>query len=197
MQGNPVSVLETLRLRLRQPTEDDVLSRVEVPRDPEEHRMYGGDSRPKTFSPDEVRQRLLSLRERNDDHMRTWLLAAKVWPDGSFMAQPNGRYIGQISLFGIDANHRNAHLRVGIFDRRFWSFGYGREAIRRVLQYAFGDLRLHRVGLRVAGYNLRAIRCYQSCGFVQEGRERESIWLDGRWWDDVLMGVLDSELKME
>lgn len=58
-------------------------------------------------------------------------------------------------------------------------------------------LHLHRVSLRVAAYNLRAIPSYASCGFVEEGRERgESIWLDGRWWDDLIMGVLDSELKL-
>lgn len=70
---------------------------------------------------------------------------------------------------------------MGIYDRRFWSHGYGREAVRRVLQHTFNDLNLHRVALRVAAYNVRAIRCYASCGFTVEGRERESLWLDDRW----------------
>ena len=178
---HPVLDLETARLWLRQPAESDILSRAEIPRDPEENRMYGGDGRPKTFSPDEVRERLSALTTGNNEVNRSWILAAKVWPDGSTVSQLKGRYIGQITLFDIDFTHRNARLRMGIYDRRFWSRGYGREAIRCVLHHAFDELLLHRVALRVASYNERAISSYKSCGFVVEDHEGESLWLDGRW----------------
>ncbi len=186
--------METARLWLRQPVDDDISSRVEIPRDAEENRMYGGDGSPKTFSAEEVRARLTAMMARNGEGTWSWVIGAKVWPDGTIVAQPRGRYIGQITLFGIDLDHRNARLRMGIYDRRFWSQGLGREAIRCILGHVFDDLHLHRISLRVAAYNLRAIRSYACCGFVEEGRERESIWLDGRWWDDLIMGVLDSEL---
>ncbi len=194
---SPLVEFETARLWLRQPVEADIPSRIEIPRDPEENRMYGGDGSPKTFAPDEVRAKLSALTAQNSAVSRSWILAAKVWPDGTAVPQPQGRYIGQITLFGIDPDHRNARLRMGIYDRRFWLRGYGREAVRRILQHTFDDLNLHRVALRVAAYNVRAIRSYQSCGFVVEGRERESLWLDDRWWDDLSMGILDSELKVD
>ena len=113
--------------------EADIPSRVEIPRDPEENRMYGGDGSPKTFAPDEVRAKLSTLTAQNSQVSRSWILAAKVWPDGTAVPQPQGRYIGQITIFGIDPDHRNARLRIGIYDRRFWSRGYGREAVRRIL----------------------------------------------------------------
>ena len=47
--------------------------------------------------------------------------------------------------------------------------------------------------LRVLAYNERAIRCYLSCGFVEEGRERESALVDGERYDDLIMGVLAHE----
>ncbi len=192
---SPVVEFETARLWLRQPVEADIPSRVEIPRDPEENRMYGGDGSPKTLAPDEVRAKLSALTAANSAVSRSWILAAKVWPDSTAISQPQGRYIGHITIFDIDPDHRNARLRMGIYDRRFWSRGYGREAVRRILQHTFDDLNLHRVALRVAAYNVRAIRSYASCGFVVEGRERESLWLDDRWWDDLWMGILDSELK--
>ena len=34
-----------------------------------------------------------------------------------------------------------------------------------------------------------------SCGFVEEGRMREHIWLDGRYLDNVLMGILRDEWR--
>lgn len=45
--------------------------------------------------------------------------------------------------------------------------------------------------------NERAIRSYKKCGFKIEGRERESAFLDGRWHDDLIMGLLEHELQTE
>jgi RimJ/RimL family protein N-acetyltransferase len=56
-------------------------------------------------------------------------------------------------------------------------------------------LNLHRISARVLDYNTRAIRAYETCGFVVEGRERESAHVDGKWHDDVMMGLLDSEFE--
>jgi RimJ/RimL family protein N-acetyltransferase len=57
----------------------------------------------------------------------------------------------------------------------------------------FNDLKLNRVSLRVVEYNLRAIRAYQKCCFVGEGREREAAFVDGVWHDDIMMAILDRE----
>ena len=63
-----------------------------------------------------------------------------------------------------------------------------------MLDHAFGTLGLHRIALSVFEFNERAIRAYQRCGFVVEGRARESIWRDGRWWDELAMSVLEIRL---
>ena len=62
-----------------------------------------------------------------------------------------------------------------------------------MLEYAFNVLKLHRLSVRVVEYNTRAIRAYQKCGFVVEGREREAAFVDGIWHDDVVMGIVDRE----
>jgi hypothetical protein len=62
-----------------------------------------------------------------------------------------------------------------------------------MMDHAFGGLGLHRIGLSVFSFNDRAIRSYRSCGFVVEGRAREAIWRDGRWWDEIAMSILDSD----
>jgi hypothetical protein len=64
-----------------------------------------------------------------------------------------------------------------------------------MLDHAFGTLGLHRVALFVFEFNVRAVRAYQRCGFVIEGRARESIWRDGRWWDELAMSVLQSDWR--
>jgi hypothetical protein len=54
---------------------------------------------------------------------------------------------------------------------------------------------LHRVDLRVIAYNTSAIACYRKCGFVEEGRERETVLVEDRWQDDVLMSLLEDEYQ--
>jgi hypothetical protein len=52
---------------------------------------------------------------------------------------------------------------------------------------------LHRIQLSVAPFNPAGIRAYAKAGFVEEGRHRESVLHDGRWYDEVLMSILDHE----
>ena len=64
-----------------------------------------------------------------------------------------------------------------------------------MVDHAFGSLGLHRVALTVFAFNERAIRAYQRVGFVIEGRAREAIWRDGRWWDEIHMSILEPDWR--
>jgi hypothetical protein len=64
-----------------------------------------------------------------------------------------------------------------------------------MVDHALGALGLHRIALSVFEFNERAIRAYVACGFEIEGRAREAIWRDGRWWDELSMSVLESEWR--
>jgi [ribosomal protein S5]-alanine N-acetyltransferase len=185
------------RVLLRQPLHADVAVRVEVPREPEEHLMYGGSGEPKVFTEAEVRTQLDEYMRQDLAKRRAFVIAAQQWPDGKPVREPHGRYIGTIRLHGIAWEDRKAHLAIGIFDRRFWSCGFGTEAVRLLLNYAFEQLRLHRIDLRVLNYNTRAIRCYEKCGFTREGLERESALVNGRWHSDVIMGILEDEYRSQ
>jgi hypothetical protein len=64
-----------------------------------------------------------------------------------------------------------------------------------MVDHAFSSLGLHRVALSVFAFNQRAIRAYQRVGFEHEGKSREAIWRDGRWWDEIHMSVLEPEWR--
>jgi len=78
-------------------------------------------------------------------------------------------------------NERRASYAIGIQASRYLGRGFGTEATRLVLAYAFEVLKLHRIVVKVLDFNVRAIACYRKCGFVEEGRERECALLDGAW----------------
>ena len=56
-------------------------------------------------------------------------------------------------------------------------------------------LGLHRIDLRVMAHNGRAIASYRKSGFREEGRERDSAFVEGRWIDDLIMSVLEDEYR--
>jgi len=134
------------------------------------------------------------LRPLTEELARTWVRNL-IDHDYAWIIEVGNRLIGHIRLDRVDLKDRRASLALGIEDRATLGVGVGPEAIDLVLRYAFDVLKLHRVSVRVVTYHKRAIRAYQKCGFVMEGREREAAFVDGAWHDDVMMGIIDREFN--
>ena len=111
-----------------------------------------------------------------------------------FAIEAEGLHIGNIGLHKIDRVHRKADVGIVIGEPTFWSKGYGTEAMRTALLYAFGPLSLNKVSLDVLEYNTRAIRIYERLGFNREGVHREDIYKDGRFVHVIRMSILAREL---
>jgi diamine N-acetyltransferase len=102
-------------------------------------------------------------------------------------------HIGSVGLMGINHREQNAELGIVIGDRTYWGKGYGREAIQLLLNFAFTEMNLHRIQLRVDVSNSQATRCYRNCGFVEEGRLRDVVYHRGQFEDQLIMSVLRLE----
>jgi RimJ/RimL family protein N-acetyltransferase len=105
------------------------------------------------------------------------------------------RLVGSCAFSQVDGENGSAMYHITIGEKDAWGRGYGTETTELMLDHAFRTLGLHRVALTVFEFNERAIRAYRRCGFVVEGRARESIWRDGRWWDELAMSVLATEWR--
>jgi RimJ/RimL family protein N-acetyltransferase len=105
-----------------------------------------------------------------------------------------GVAIGDVGLLGIHP-HGRAELSIRLGEKAYWSRGYGGDAIRTLLAFAFGDLGLRRVTLIADADNARGIRCYQSCGFRHEGLLRGHRLRYGKPLDMVAMAVLREEFQ--
>jgi diamine N-acetyltransferase len=104
-------------------------------------------------------------------------------------------HIGNLSLNKINWVDREAEVGIVIGDKRYWSQGYGREAMILLLRYGFYTLGLNRIFLRVYATNPRAIRSYEKAGFINEGKMRQAHYQDGQYVDVLLMSALHSEWK--
>ena len=100
------------------------------------------------------------------------------------------RLIGNVGLDGVRWQHGESFVGIGLGEREFWGRGYGTDAMRVILRYAFQELNLRRVSLDVFEYNPRAVRSYEKAGFRHEGCARGYLLREGRRWDLLFMGIL-------
>ena len=132
------------------------------------------------------------------EEIERFFAARVVGPDALAMAvheRVTDRLVGTCAFSQLDGDNGSALYHITIGESDAWGRGYGTEATRLMLDHAFGTLALHRIALFVFEFNERAIRAYRRCGFVVEGRSRESIRRDGRWWDELAMSVLESDWR--
>jgi RimJ/RimL family protein N-acetyltransferase len=120
------------------------------------------------------------------DHRAVWFGIEDIRTDPP-------RLIGTCCLVDIDWVGRSGELRIRLGVKEAWGGGLGTDACRLLIDFAFNDLNLQRLGLRVWDSNTRAQRLYARLGFVMEGRLRRAGFVHGRVNDLVVMGLLREE----
>ena len=167
------------QVALRRPHPDDLPPVVRWYRDPEVARLTRYQTR--QMSQAEV-ERFFQVRMLAHDALAY-----------SICELPRWRLIGFTTFSALDGDNGSVMFHITIGERDAWGRGLGTEATQLMLGHAFERLGLHRVGLTVFSYNVRAIRAYEKAGFTIEGRLRDAIQRDGRFFDEVQMGILAPE----
>ncbi|MGI9254173.1 MAG: GNAT family N-acetyltransferase [Thermomicrobiales bacterium] len=103
------------------------------------------------------------------------------------------RPIGMLNLRDVLTPQRTAEFGITIGDPRDRGLGYGTEATRLALGFAFRNLGVNNVLLDTMSGNLAAIRAYAKAGFREIGRIREARRFGPHRYDVVLMDCLASE----
>lgn len=114
---------------------------------------------------------------------------------GPFGIEADGKLIGTCGLHNVDNHSRVCSFGINIGDPDYLGKGYGRDAVKVLLEYAFKHRNFRKVWLTVFADNERAIRAYKALGFVEEGLQRQQAWNEGRYKDWLLMGLLVEEWK--
>ncbi|GAA2058283.1 MULTISPECIES: GNAT family N-acetyltransferase [Streptomyces] len=131
-------------------------------------------------------RRRVEEREPNSSYERL-LLAIET--------RDEGRLIGVTCLRDFEAENGMAVLDIYLGEKDAWGQGHGTDAVRTLCRYGFDQLRLHSITLWVVADNAAARRAYAKAGFTEDGRQREGFRRDGRWYDLILMTVLEHELR--
>lgn len=105
----------------------------------------------------------------------------------------DGRHIGNTGLHHGSPEDRSCDLGIMIGEKDCWGRGYGTDALRTLVRFAFDDMNMNRVELDVYAFNERAIRSYEKVGFVREVCKRQDIYRYGEYIDVITMSVVRSE----
>ena len=109
--------------------------------------------------------------EESDEVLTNYFLdILKNTKDYHYMILLDAKVIGHIAL-----THRSKYafeIQIVIGEKKYWGKGLGSEAIKRAVKIAFEKLRYTKAYLEVRPENIRAIKAYESCGFVKKGLKK-------------------------
>ncbi len=168
------------RLYLRPLEKEDMIHIRQWANDPEVRGLTGEVLPMGPAAADEFWERVRTERDR------VWF--AVVLKEGDHV-------IGEAGLLRMFPAWRTTDLTIILGDKEAWGKGHGTEAIRLLMDYAFGALNMHRLSLGVVGFNERALRFYEKVGFRREGVQRDGYYHGHRYHDFVMMSILEDEFR--
>lgn len=99
--------------------------------------------------------------------------------------------VGSVYIRDIDNVHHKGEYGIFIGEESARGKGIGTRAARIMVSYAFDELHLHRLFLRVFADNAQAIASYEKAGFSREAFLKDDVCIDGQYRDIVLMAYIN------
>jgi [ribosomal protein S5]-alanine N-acetyltransferase len=130
--------------------------------------------------------------------LKDWLEQQKVTPRMSYtfnikLVQTN-QFIGLMALNLGRPTFKIAEVWYKLHPA-YWGQGYAKEALAELLNFAFVDLKLHRVEAGCAVENIASIRVLENAGMTREGSKRKVLPIRGDWVDNYFYAMLDTDFQ--
>jgi RimJ/RimL family protein N-acetyltransferase len=139
------------------------------------------------LSPEMVKKRYEAIEKEMEENKNLYYFTIRMRPDD--------RLIGFARIYHIIWTMGYGLVQLGIGEASERRKGYGSQALRLLVNFAFSELNLYNLGADVPEYNPAAARLLAKAGFVEEARLRQALYRDGRRWDMVFYGLLVDEWR--
>lgn len=110
------------------------------------------------------------------------------------VAQVNGKPVGTLILSDIDQKNGTAEIHIKMIKEGGRGKGYGSDATRTLVDYAFKELRLNCIYAYVLAYNAISIRMFKKCGFIKEGTLRSRVYKNGKYEDFEAYSIIKNDM---
>ena len=170
-------MVETERLRLRPATIDDLDAWLAISRDAEEA-WFG--------APSSDREQARANLQKHMAHQAThgfglWVVELRKTGD-------------VIGAAGLTHLKDGAEIEVGYrFLKEHWGQGYATEAVRALIDVAFGTHGMRRVIAQLDSRNTASAKLCERLGMTREAYLRQDCWAKGEWTDTIIYGLLATE----
>lgn len=125
-----------------------------------------------------------------------WLAEQKQNPRNSYIfcidQVETKQFIGLIALNLGKQNYRTAEVWYKIH-KNHWDMGYTTEALTKLLNFGFKELKLHRIEAGCAVENIASIKVLEKVGMTKEGMKRKKLPIRGNWKDNYFYAILDED----
>lgn len=102
----------------------------------------------------------------------------------------SGKLIGDVSLYHISRGALQRCLIGYSLDKEYNGRGYTTEAVSLAVEYAFNELKLHRIDAGVMLSNIGSMRVLEKAGFHREGIELKGVKINGEWEDHQIFAII-------
>ena len=126
-----------------------------------------------------------------DQHLAWWNKISKDKSQLRLIFEANGIRAGFTKFYSIDPTNKNCVLGADIHISCRGK-GLAKPMWNIMVDFCYSNLNLHRISLTTAEYNSIARKVYTDLGFKEEGRLKESLYRDGKFWDQICMYMLQS-----
>lgn len=116
--------------------------------------------------------------------------------DWAVVLRDTGKMIGTCGFASFDKANNSAEIGY-VLNPAYWHKGYAEEAVRRVLQFGFKELLLHRIEGRFMEENLKSRRVMERCGFTYEGLRRKAVMIKGNYETVGICAILKDEYEKQ
>ena len=113
----------------------------------------------------------------------------KQYSFGIFL-KDNRKLIGDVSLYHIFRGALQRCLIGYSLDKQYNGKGYTTEAVSLAVEFAFNELKLHRVDAGVMLSNIGSMRVLEKAGFHKEGIEQKGVKINGQWEDHQIFSII-------
>lgn len=138
--------------------------------------------------------------QTTENILNEWLILQKQNPRNSYVfcidKKDDNDFIGLIAINSGKVNYKTAEVWFKIH-KDHWRQGYTTEALTRILEYGFIDLKLHRIEAGCTVENIASGKTLEKAGFKREGMKRKKLPIRGAWKDSYFYGILEEDFKID
>jgi|SRR6185436_18186841 len=103
-----------------------------------------------------------------------------------------GKTVGHITFWRIIKEHHRAEIGYAMFPE-YWGKGFMTEAIQRVIDYGFSEIKFHSIEANVNPNNQPSIKLLERVGFIREAYFKENYYFNGKFMDSAIYSLINNK----